>query len=75
MSKAPVQQKPLPVTTNDFLNYEEEQRLEVLGARATRQRLILSDTLQERRKILMRGIRRRRRAEGKSKVCNVCGVV
>ena len=65
MSKAPVQQKSLPATTNYFLNYEEEQRLEVLEARAARQRLILSDTLQERRKILMRGIRRRRRAEGK----------
>ena len=65
MNKVPVQQKSLPATTNYFLNYEEEQRLEVLEARAARQRLILSDTLQERRKILMRGIRRRRRAEGK----------
>ena len=61
-----VQRDKLHSGYTEFLNYEEEQRLAVLDARAARQEMILKDTRAERRKIVMRAIRRSRRAEGKT---------
>lgn len=46
-------------------NIEEEQRLEILDRRIERRKLILADDVEERRKIMMRIVRRQRRAEGK----------
>ena len=66
MERQWVQRDKLHNGYSDFLNYEEEQRLAVLNARAERQEMILKDTRAERRKIVMRAIRRARRAAGKS---------
>ncbi len=66
MARRQVQRDRLHSGYSDFLNYEEEQRLAVLDARAERQEMILKDTRAERRKIVMRAIRRARRADGKA---------
>ena len=46
----------------EFTNYDEEQILKLLDERIKRRKLILSDDLTERRKIVMRAIRRAQRA-------------
>lgn len=49
-----------------FTDSEEEQRLIVLEERIARQKRILADSIAERRKIMMRAIRRMRRSKGKT---------
>lgn len=61
-----VQRPELHANWQRFTNYVEEQRLIVLEARIERRKRILADDMAERRKIMMRAIRRMRRAEGKS---------
>jgi len=61
-----VQRNKLHANWQRFTNYVEEQRLIVLEARIERRKRILADDMAERRKIMMRAIRRMRRAEGKS---------
>tara|TARA_R110000744_G_scaffold78295_7_gene154339 strand:+ start:1240 stop:1446 length:207 start_codon:yes stop_codon:yes gene_type:complete len=66
MKNKDVQHKELHQFWRKFETSEEEQRLKVLDARIARRKLILNDDLVERRKIMMRAIRRMRRAAGKS---------
>lgn len=61
-----VQRKALHVTWRAGANIEEEQRLAVLDQRIDRRKLILADDIEERRKIMMRIVRRKRRSEGKT---------
>tara|TARA_R100000365_G_C2746236_1_gene75430 strand:- start:3274 stop:3474 length:201 start_codon:yes stop_codon:yes gene_type:complete len=61
-----VQRNKLHANWQRFTNYVEEQRLAVLEARIERRKRILADDMAERRKIMMRAIRRMRRAEGKT---------
>ena len=61
-----VQRKKLHANWQRFTNYIEEQRLAVLEARIERRKRILVDDMAERRTIMMRAIRRMRRAEGKT---------
>jgi hypothetical protein len=61
-----VQRKALHATWRDGANIEEEQRLAILDQRIDRRKLILSDDIEERRKIMMRIVRRKRRSEGKT---------
>jgi hypothetical protein len=60
-----VQQPPLHAKWRMFSNYIEEQRLELLEQRIARRKRILADDLAERRSIMMRAIRRMRRAQGR----------
>jgi hypothetical protein len=66
VSMSNVQRKALHVTWRDGATIEEEQRLEVLDQRIDRRKLILADDIEERRKIMMRIVRRKRRSEGKT---------
>jgi hypothetical protein len=61
-----VQRNELHGTWRGSANIEEEQRLGVLDQRIDRRKLILADDIEERRKIMMRIVRRKRRAEGKT---------
>ncbi len=61
-----VQRNKLHANWQRFTTYVEEQRLAALEARIERRKRILADDMAERRKIMMRAIRRVRRAEGKS---------
>ena len=61
-----VQRHKLHANWQRFTNYIEEQRLAVLEARIERRKRILADDIAERRRIMMRAIRRMRRAEGKT---------
>ncbi len=61
-----VQRSTLHVTWRDGANIEEEQRLAILDQRIDRRKLILADDIEERRKIMMRIVRRKRRSEGKT---------
>lgn len=61
-----VQRQKLQANWQRFTNYVEEQRLAVLEARIERRKRILVDDMAERRTIMMRAIRRMRRAEGKT---------
>lgn len=65
MRKGSVQGMELHVDWREFTNSEEEQRLAVLDARIERKKLLLNDVVQEKQRIMMRAIRRKRRAEGK----------
>jgi hypothetical protein len=60
------QQELLYCSYNEHIKDEEHQRLALLDERISRKELILKDVRDERRKILMRIIKRARRAEGKS---------
>ena len=48
-----------------YANSEELQRVELLEGRMVRKLKLLEDVQRERRKIMMRCVRRKRRAEGK----------
>ncbi|QDP59330.1 MAG: hypothetical protein GOVbin287_4 [Prokaryotic dsDNA virus sp.] len=61
-----VQRHKLHANWQRFINYVEEQRLAVLEIRIERRKRILADDIAERRRIMMRAIRRMRRAEGKA---------
>ncbi|MBM1816227.1 hypothetical protein [Pseudosulfitobacter pseudonitzschiae] len=61
-----VQQTKLHANWQKFTDSEEEQRLIVLEERIARQKRILADSIAERRKIMMRAIRRMRRSKGKT---------
>lgn len=61
-----VQRKKLHANWQKFTDCEEEQRLIVLDERIARQKRILADNIAERRKIMMRAIRRMRRSKGKT---------
>jgi hypothetical protein len=61
-----VQHTALHITWRDGANIEEEQRLAILDQRIDRRKLILADDIEERRKIMMRIVRRKRRSEGKT---------
>ncbi|KZX97743.1 MULTISPECIES: hypothetical protein [unclassified Sulfitobacter] len=61
-----VQRHKLHAKWQQFTNYVEDQRLAVLETRIERRKRILADDMAERRKIMMRAIRRMRRAEGKT---------
>ena len=61
-----VERQKLHANWQRFTNYVEEQRLAVLEARIERRKRILADDMAERRTIMMRAIRRMRRAEGKT---------
>ena len=61
-----VQRHKLHADWQRFTNYFEEQRLAVLEMRIERRKRILADDMAERRTIMMRAIRRMRRAEGKT---------
>ena len=65
MQKDNVQGMELHADWREFTNSDEEQRLAVLDVRIERKRLLLNDVVQERQLIMMRAIRRKRRAEGK----------
>ena len=65
MRKADVQRPWLNFGWPQFVNDYEEQRLKLLEARIERRKRILADDIAERRKIMMRAIRRMRRANGK----------
>lgn len=54
------------VDTNwrDFVEVEELQRLEILDIRIERQKQILSDSIEDRKLIMRRAIKRQRRANG-----------
>lgn len=65
MGKKYVQRPVLNSSWQQFTNYVEEQRLALLEMRIERRKRILADDLAERRKIMMRAIRRMRRARGK----------
>jgi len=60
-----VQRRELHAKWQRFTNCVEEQRLAVLETRIERRKRILADDMAERRTIMMRAIRRMRRAEGK----------
>lgn len=66
MKTGTVQRQLLNSGWQQFTNYIEEQRLALLEARIERRKRILADDLAERRKIMMRAIRRMRRARGKA---------
>ena len=61
-----VQRHKLHANWQRFINYVEEQRLAVLEIRIERRKRILADDIAERRRIMMRAIRRMRLAEGKA---------
>lgn len=61
-----VQRQKLHAKWQRFTNYVEEQRLAILETRIERRKRILADDMAERRRIMMRAIRRMRRAEGKT---------
>lgn len=61
-----VQRDKLHPKWQKFTDSEEEQRLIVLDERIARQKRILADNIAERRKIMMRAIRRMRRSKGKT---------
>jgi hypothetical protein len=64
MKSAGVQRPRLNSGWQQFTNYVEEQRLVLLEARISRRKRILADDIAERRTIMMRAIRRMRRARG-----------
>lgn len=64
MKSAHVQRGRLNSGWQQFINYVEEQRLALLEARIERRKRILADDIAERRRIMMRAIRRMRRARG-----------
>ncbi|UOA25941.1 hypothetical protein [Pseudosulfitobacter sp. DSM 107133] len=66
MSLTDVQREKLHPEWQKFTDSEEEQRLMVLDVRIERQKRILADSIAERRKIMMRAIRRMRRSKGKT---------
>jgi hypothetical protein len=66
MTDGTVQRRELHAKWQRFTNYVEEQRLAVLETRIERRKRILADDMAERRRIMMRAIRRMRRAEGKT---------
>lgn len=64
MTDEPVQREPVPAPWMEYAKAEEKQRLALLEARVLRKKKTLDELLTERRKIMMRCIRRKRREQG-----------
>jgi hypothetical protein len=60
------QQQVMYQSYSEFFKHDEFQRLTLLDERISRKELILKETREERRKMLMRVIKRARRAKGQA---------
>ena len=65
MSDEPVQRGEVPANWQGFVNVEEKQRLIIIEDRVRRKKATLEELQVEKRRIMMRAIRRMRRQTGK----------